>query len=872
MPSTLTPRVFRRLLSSQPFHFRCPHHLARRLRPNSASHPIRQGSRPIPLSSTPTRPLSRRTFLNFSRRPKQSVPKEPDIPPGLSEFIDLNKAMHLSHRPAPPDEIRDAMGAWIDFKVRKGVGCTDIECDQVLGAFRYLRANRGVLGVGVGVGVGVGEEGNGIGRGKGNDGEGGMEEGKEALLGKVRYMSDLMGVLRVLPNGAMGVAHALLAREVWGEVEERRELYELKRGDFLRSYCGILSVTGGSAEIAKLMRQLEESNEKVERRGETAIEMWRYAVEGFKIENNEAGFLDALERVGDEATKYQSLVQFYAKMDDVENTKMWYAKCVEVMGIPGDETLKMVLKFADRNGEKEWGKGIFRDVIDNADLSKEQWDVVLEWAVESMGKSAEDIERMMGVMERQDDPGAEGKIRPDIKTINKLVAIAAAKNDSYLAERLIALGIKNGIEPNLETLILQLEYRSAAGDMSGAHTAYQALQSEEILQGEDLPAVNKYLRALCSSNTDQYERILSIAKDMSDRDVRLEPSTVTSLCAIYLTHSQLEDVLSLLQVHIFTFTSTDRKNTIPVFLKFILDPSTDEQTAWDSYNILRTFFSELSITTRTQLMNNWFLRKRPDMAIHTFGHMRGHELPEFRPTMESYLSAFEGISQIRPPDEESLALVHNMLKLDVTINPCTKLWNSLMLAYNSINKPFRALQFWDEITNSEEGPDYRSLEIVFSVWAKKQFGYLRGKELWQRMRRMEIEISRRVFAQYLGCLAGGFMLGEVKTLLVQLQEGKVEGVTGGWGVDGFMCVLSSSAAISLFHYLLCMPLSMLGIISPFPYPFFLFHQSLSLSLPQKPDTTNISPTNTHQPRNSLQHAPSLRPPTRLRRLGQAIPP
>ena len=140
------------------------------------------------------------------------------------------------------------------------------------------------------------------------------------------------------------------------------------------------------------------------------------------------------------------------------------------------------------------------------------------------------------------------------------------------------------------------------------------------------------------------------------------------------------------------------------------------------------------------------------MACYVFGHMRGHELVEIRPDTETYVQCFLGIGLCR--DDESLRMVHNMMKMDVSIEPSTRLNNALMIAFSACGDNDRALDFWVDITNSREGPSYSSLEIVFRVCEGLDFGESTAKEVWGMMRRMDVEVTKEVADAYVGALGG----------------------------------------------------------------------------------------------------------------------
>lgn len=484
--------------------------------------------------------------------------------------------------------------------------------------------------------------------------------------------------------------------------------------------------------------------------------VWIKLLEGFAKKQDEKELSKTLEMVQEFGMKINPIIQkimleFYALQNDNEGVRKWYAMPLSRSGestSPHPASLAIVLQYCLRNGEVEWSKEIFRDVLAGSP-DKATWDIVLQWAAGAMGKGVEEVERMIDVMIRRnpDDPN----LRPDIATINGLVRLAISKNDPYLAERYISLGQKRGIQPNGETLILQLEYRADAKDMTGAHAMYDALQSEEVTNNADLPAINKYIRALCLDAELNYDRIVSILSDIEQQKRRLEADTVAALCLMYLPRNEMQEMEDMLQVQIYNYTIPERGRIIDAFMLFILNRENSTARAWEAYQIVRQILNELTTDERTKCMNEFFDRERCDMACYVFGHMRQLDIVSRRPTIETYIQCFEGIARFEEP--EYLHMVHNMLKMDGAIEPNTKLYNSLMLAYTACNDANRALDFWDDITNSSEGPSYRSLDIVFRACGRKPFGDIKAKEIWTKMRRMEIEVTGDVFASYIGALA-----------------------------------------------------------------------------------------------------------------------
>ncbi|KAL1847406.1 hypothetical protein VTK73DRAFT_10350 [Phialemonium thermophilum] len=383
---------------------------------------------------------------------------------------------------------------------------------------------------------------------------------------------------------------------------------------------------------------------------------------------------------------------------------------------------------------QQWLQSVFQDLCDT-NPPKPLWDVIFEWAVLVLRKGVDDVKDMIDTMIRHNQHGKN--VKPDTETINGLVRAAIERKDPYLAERFVGLGKDLGIAPDSTTYILQMDYRIDARDFSGARAVYGKLEGAAISNDEDLPVLNKYIRALCAVESPDIERILDITTSIEHRQAALEPETVVELCTLFLKTDQQYEVIDTLSLH--------------------------------TVRLLRQFFPETEPSDRVQLMDAFFDRKRPDMACYIFGHMRAHPNPEQRPTNEVYIRCFEGLG--RCPDMESLRMVHNMLKMDTTIQMETRLYNALMLAYATSEDPSRALDFWDEITNSAEGPTYNSLAIIMSVCEKLPFGDRKAREIWNKMQRMDLEVPPFVFTAYCGAIAGQGLLEEVKKLILGMDSG-----------------------------------------------------------------------------------------------------
>jgi len=658
---------------------------------------------------------------------------------------DLLQAENTRTRPPPALEVVKAWNEFILYKYNRREGLNSYQAGYALRTFRHLQKAKT-----------AGELGD----------DGGLTN--ERLLMALIVLQKVPKDRKDKHNQLAKELHTSLVHEWTGKLRGIA-------GPALLSYITVLALTGESKHAREYVQSYcSETQVVIELNHESKYSLWKRVLEGFAEEGDESellrtlGIMENLKIPTAKNAIQHIMIDFYARKHDLQKVKEWYAKIIQRGNQPKSETLSTILQFCITHNELEWCKSVFKGVL-NGTPSKKQWDVVLQWAAGAMGKGVEEVGLMMKIMNRDPDHPNKSTALADATTINGLVALAMNLKDSYLAERYIALGFKHGIVPNAATYILQINYRVSAGDLTGAQSAYESLQAEEIVDDEDLPAINKYIRALCRTNNPDYDLIISITTDLEERNAHLEADTVTSLCILYLSRNESDLTLDTLQTQAYHYSFDDRATIREALLEYVLSPDIDVMKAWEAYNIIVVqVFSETGLDRRTQIMQHFFNRRRSDMALHVFGHMRSDIRPIYRPVLSTYVECLEGLAICA--DRESLDIVYNMLKMDSSIEPNTAIYNALMHAYTECEYSDKAVRFWDDITNSSEGPSYRSLELVFRACQRKPFGDQKAKAIWAQMRRMEIEITREVFVAYVGALAGQGKLEDAKAMVERSEK------------------------------------------------------------------------------------------------------
>ena len=535
--------------------------------------------------------------------------------------------------------------------------------------------------------------------------------------------------------------------------------------DVLFPYLLILTQCGKTMQARELVEGFWLTYTKKDNPG-----LWHQTLRGFAKERNEEELVQTIHRMRENGVSFdpkahQAIFMACRDQNDFVLTKKWYMHPIDDDKPPRLRTEVDMVKMCMSHKDFEFGQAIITKLLEGGP-NKQVWDLTFQWAA-ARGKGVDEVERMMNVMVRTNEQNGSDA-RPDIDTINGLIELANSVNDPYTAERFFALGQKWNISPNAQTYFLQFDYRLKVNDLDGAQHVYKQLQAYEIPDNRDIPLINKLILALCATDSPDHTLIMTYVEDLTERSARFSPQVVSALSLLHLRQNELHDVIDLLSTHAFHYELSDRALIRDALVGYILDRANSTARAWDTYTITRQIFTETPTSLRLALMEEFFARGRSDMATHVFGHMRQFPNPEKRPTAAAYAQCLEGIAQLA--DLTSLETVHNMLKLDVHVEPDTKLHNAMMLAYSACGMPERALEFWDDIVYSREGPTYNSIRIALKACEKAPWGDKAARDIWGRLKRFEIEVGKEIYEGYVAALAGQGMGREAREMLVKMAE------------------------------------------------------------------------------------------------------
>ncbi|KAK0614139.1 hypothetical protein B0T14DRAFT_437805 [Immersiella caudata] len=746
MRSQLTRNVYRRLLTGHGLLRPCPAPSGRcyysQVRPKLPAHSLFR------------HPL-RRTFLGLFQAPPREL-KEPEIEPGYDVLLKFRAMETENARPPPREELVHGLAQFFRHKRKSHVPITETQAFLATRVLRHLVDNPP------------------------ND-EAPVESIYEPML---RHG---LRALRRMNEGRPGDLLEL-TKLIYTELEWRKEARVLggienhkhkdKDDANLMGYIDCLTKFGGSMEAIERLSEYRSKLSAEERTSEYVTKLWGSVLGGLAREGRETELLAEFRHAEEEEIAFspslhEIMTTFYMARGRVEEAKRWFEKPIHGNQTPTPTTYSEMLRFSVQHGLQQWSQPFFEKLI-RSNPEKALWDVAFQWSVLVTGKGVEGIKQMMATMERTSGH------KPDATTIDSLLSAAIEKKNPYLAERFISLGAELGIEPQPTTYILQLNYRLDAEDFSGAEAIYQKILNQEVnthwvnleantyTYSKDVNVLNKYLCLLCRAEKPDIQRILEVTAQIEMRPrTHLLSETIVALCMVLLRHDQQFDVIDTLSLHTVTLSLEDRAQIRKAFVEYCLDTTISTARVWDAYSLLRQFFPETEQADRVSLMDAFFARRRPDMACTVFGHMRGHANPVQRPTADIYVRCLEGLG--RRPNYDSLKQVHNMLKMDTTVNVDTRIRNGLMIGYTAAGDPSTALEFWEQISASSEGPSYNSLAIVFWTCECLELRDDTAKQIWQKMQRMELDVPPSVSNAYCGALAGQGELNEVKRLIGGLE-------------------------------------------------------------------------------------------------------
>ncbi|OAA42264.1 Complex I intermediate-associated protein 84 [Metarhizium rileyi] len=684
---------------------------------------------------------SARTFLNalFQKPPREI--RQPEYEPGWMQVMVWRSRMLDNLRPPPRKELMDALRKLMQSKLKRRAPLNSTQALQCRRLLEYLTTT-------------VGDDQH-------------IKPLSSADLSMIRQV-----LLEIEPcersKNHLDFVRSLHAVWTSGNYTGRVRSPELQWSYFIKMLCEY----GGSEEALQMLksRWADPSYFAYLAKEDRLLAS---VARGLAREGKETELVELVNYAMAHDVPYDAAIQtvmvrYFAQMDKVPETQHWFNQPIN-QRYSQAQVYRDLASFARRNELQDWAVPIVLE-LGQSQPKRKHWDAILQ-SILLLGNSLAEVDAMMGHMVDRN-----GALPPTISTINGLLTVAIETQDPQLGEDILALCVEKGLAPNGETYLQLLRLRLETFDLTGAQRAFEQVKHFEPWNnetGSDIAidfrrSSNKYLTLLSQQAPPNFKLILAILETLEEEQTLLDPETVASLCVKFLENDQHFEVMDLLSLHTFLYSEQQREVVQHAFVAFCLDQGTSTSRAWSAYQLLHQYFQDTSYELRMKLLASFFARKRADMASSVFGHMRQHRNKTYHPTMDTYILYLEGVTQY--PDPEGLVMTHNMLKMDTTIQPNTKLYTGLMLAYTACGKPKTSLDFWNEIIQSREGPSYASLQAVFWALEKKPGGGKQAHEIWERIERMDLEVPPAVYNAYVGAVAGSGNEKEVRGLIMNMAS------------------------------------------------------------------------------------------------------
>jgi hypothetical protein len=405
------------------------------------------------------------------------------------------------------------------------------------------------------------------------------------------------------------------------------------------------------------------------------------------------------------------------------------------------------IKCAILNSDTEWAQPIFYSLPQGP--LPETVGITLLWEA-AQGSSASSLAEKVKSWITSD---ALIKDAITVADLNSLIQYANASQNPGLAPSFVRLAEQWGLVPDQQTHLLQLESYVQAGAVEQTLEMLERRVDLSLLPSEKLPLCNKLIAMLCSSEQRDalFQRISSLLDPLFQDNVRLDPTTVAALTRMLLYRHDWEAISELLRPRLGTYDDEGKSFVQKAITDFILDRSQKDQEVWDVYELFKLAFPQAGVSIRTEIMCSFFERKRSDLAVLVFGHMRQAEDPRRRPKPDTYARCFQGIA--RNSDATNLELVHNMLKLDLEVNLNTRIQNGLMLAYAACGMPEKSMEIFRQILQSDDGPSHKTIRIFFRVCEKHHNGAQEAIKMLNKIKKVGVEVDRPLYSAYIEAVA-----------------------------------------------------------------------------------------------------------------------
>ncbi|KAJ5101497.1 hypothetical protein NUU61_003719 [Penicillium alfredii] len=711
MQSHLTRRVFRAILDSEPLCFSQCHR-------NRLLHTI------SPARVRPSFPslhhVSRRSLFAFNITPtNEGKPSTLPSEKGLKPMADLMRSLADKSRAPPNHTLAKAFQVFFSTRVETPSVINGFQARLLIVTWKHLKAEQ--------------------------------NEMDEVDWYNVFSTENLEKMLYVLSESqclpASRDAIQKIARFAFLELCADHGFGPNKIGrQALLLYINLLSMNGNPEEARHVVLKFWSQLRKVK------PSPWLTVLKGFALKDDRRQLRKITEEFETHGNKFdqashEELLKILLEQNLFAAAQTVYEFPISENSQPSVAAKEAMIKSAVLKSELDWAKPIVASLPQ--DSTAKTLDISLLWEA-AQGNNAS------ALAEKTDSwivAHPNFKEQLSIATVNNLLQYANAIENPQLVADFAKLADRWDLKPNSQTYLLQLESYVQAGDVEQTLDILEERIDPNTLPSENLPLANKLVTMLCLSKQKDtlFQHISSLLDPLFEENVRLYPETIAALTRMLLYRHDWEAVSELLRPRLSTYDDEGKTQIRNALADFILDLTQSDSDVWGMYNLLKVAFPETGVSVRTEIMATFFKRKRSDLGVLVFGHMRQAEDLSRRPKPDTYARCFQGLA--RTHDESNLELVHNMLKLDLEVDLNTRVLNSLMLAYAACDMPEKSMTVFRQILQSDEGPSHKTIAIFFRACEKYHNGAQEAMKMMAKVKKLEIPVDRQLYTAYIEAMA-----------------------------------------------------------------------------------------------------------------------
>ncbi|KAG9290757.1 hypothetical protein G9A89_011720 [Geosiphon pyriformis] len=348
-------------------------------------------------------------------------------------------------------------------------------------------------------------------------------------------------------------------------------------------------------------------------------------------------------------------------------------------------------------------------------------------------------------------------ISPGISTYNALIdacfKIGNLSEGLFMLERMSSLGLK----PNKETYCNIIHGLAEVHDIDLA-LGLIARMNKEGIKMTDSDYVNFFLKVCQNSRKEDLPKVYEIFQGMKSKGHEPDPLIYNGLLEAHLVSGDHEGILQVFEKMIYDGISPDSTTYLHLIRSRI-----QAQRVQDALNFYGQMI-ERNISMNIDVYDNLFYIFagcfQMAAAAKIFEDMRRAGVRADGFTYSILITGYSAVG-----DWFNVRNVHNLLKVDYSLDLDMPLVNSIMSAYNIVGDGNEVLVIWDSLWLTEQPINDITVSVVLDACGYYNFKD-RLDEIWQDLKSRKFELSRSNYDSYIEALARHGRFDDAKKILM----------------------------------------------------------------------------------------------------------